>query len=456
MGSVLFILLAAFEIAFVIWANKRGAETKRRRMGRLIARTAQVVIVLIAMALPYGQKWRLAPALVFLAVLLVIAGLRALLARKNPDGAETKRGVGACVFCILFIGLFLAPAFVFTGYNGLPVTGPYTVREASAILSDSARTDPFEDDGSAREVPVHFYYPDPDEAGSERFPLVIFSHGAFGYYQSNTSTYTELASHGYVVAALDHPHHAFFTHDTDGQLITVDPGFMQTALTIGGDDDPDADAADRLAIYREWMTLRTEDISFVLDALKAAAQSGGTDGAWTLPDGDSGAVPAALGETDVTAVGLMGHSMGGAASVAVGRERGDVTAVVDIDGTMLGEYLDVRDGEFIISEEPYETPVLEFNNWTSRLDRDAYLAAGGRYPNDELLRRAAAGYSTSVRDTEHMDFTDLPLLSPFLGSLLGSGARDTAETMTIVNGVILDFFDCYLKGGGEFSVQEVY
>ena len=53
-----------------------------------------------------------------------------------------------------------------------------------------------------------------------------------------------------------------------------------------------------------------------------------------------------------------------------------------------------------------------------------------------------------------MDFTDLPMLSPMLGNMLGSGERDTAEVMTIVNSKVLEFYDCYLKGEGAFAVQE--
>ena len=113
----------------------------------------------------------------------------------------------------------LLKPILFTDYNGLPVSGPKPVNETYAILIDRSRTDPFEKDGASREVPVHFYYPETEDENTERFPLVVFSHGAFGYYQSNTSTYMELASNGYVVAALDHPHHAFFTKDTDGKTV---------------------------------------------------------------------------------------------------------------------------------------------------------------------------------------------------------------------------------------------
>ena len=55
-----------------------------------------------------------------------------------------------------------------------------------------------------------------------------------------------------------------------------------------------------------------------------------------------------------------------------------------------------------------------------------------------------------------MDFTDLPLLSPILGNLLGSGERNTEEIMTIVNSLVLQFFNCYVKGEGVFTAQEIY
>ena len=83
----------------------------------------------------------------------------------------------------------LLKPLLFTDYDGLPVSGKHAVKEASAILIDRARPDPFEKAGGFREVPVHFYYPEPDEKDPERFPLVVFSHGAFGFYKSNYSTY---------------------------------------------------------------------------------------------------------------------------------------------------------------------------------------------------------------------------------------------------------------------------
>ena len=453
MGLVLFLLMAALEISLVVYSCNKAAERKVWRKNRLFVRIAETVIAVSAILLPFGQRWRLFPVLGLLVILTLIPVILILAKRGREEKEKKKAGIiGSCIMSIFLIGFSLVPAMIFTGYKGLPTSGEYPVRETSAILVDHSRTDPFEQDGSFREVPVHFYYPKTAEDNTERFPLVIFSHGAFGYYQSNTSTYMELASNGYVVAALDHPHHAFFTKDTDGKTVIADMGFMNAAINLN-DDVP---AEEQFALYTEWMALRTSDMNFVLDKTEAACRGGAVDESWFISGKEYDAVQTVLHITDISRIGVMGHSMGGAAAVELGRERNDISAVVDIDGTMLSEYTGVADGELTVREEAYVCPVLEFNNWKSYHERMAYLEQGGIYPNDVLIQNASEGYAVTIRDTEHMDFTDLPLLSPFLGNMLGSGERDKAETMTVVNSLVLQFFDHYLKGSGVFSVQEIY
>jgi dienelactone hydrolase len=346
----------------------------------------------------------------------------------------------------------LLKPLLFTDYDGLPVSGKHAVKEASAILIDRARPDPFEKAGGFREVPVHFYYPEPDEKDPERFPLVVFSHGAFGFYKSNYSTYAELASNGYVVAALDHPHHAFFTKNTRGKRVFVDKAFFRAATGRGGE----LDAQKEYELYSGWVALRTSDVSFVIDALKAAAQSGETDSSWFVsePEGEAArSVPQLL---DASRIGVMGHSLGGAAAVEIGRQRRDVSAVIDLDGTMLGEYTGAENGKLTFREDPFPVPVLEFCGWDQYNKVLEFLAQGECYPNDVLIRSAAAGFSTTLRGTKHMDFTDLPLFSPFLGKKLGKGERDTAEALQIVNSLALEFLNCYLKGEGVFTVEPIY
>ena len=288
---------------------------------------------------------------------------------------------------------------LFADYKGLPGSGGYPVREGSAILTDRSRTDPFERDGSFREVPVHFFYPETGEEEPARFPLVIFSHGAFGYYKSNYSTYTELAGNGYLVAALDHPHHALFTKNTKGRTLIVDKDFLFSVRGINSETD----AKELDALHRQWMNLRVSDMSFALEELKAAAQAGTVDGSWFFSGKDGEAILSALKRTDVTRIGVMGHSMGGAAAVELGRVREDISAVVDLDGTMLGEYLGVENDTLTVREEPYVVPVLEFVNWESYQSIQELLARGLRYPNDVLMRGAAEGIldeGCSLSDTE--------------------------------------------------------
>lgn len=457
MGMILFVILAVLEIVLAVMTLNKGREKHIYRKNRLGIRLIQTAAAVVVMLLPFGQRWRFMPVLAFLVLLLVIAVLSLLIKGNKDGGRKSPAGtVICCLFCIFLLVVFMIPAFVFTGYKGLPVSGGYRIGETAAILIDRSRTDPFEQDGSFREVPVHFYYPEIEAADVEKFPLVVFSHGAFGYYQSNTSTYMELASNGYVVAALDHPHHAFFTEDTDGKLITVDQTFLNAAMNLNDSFSEEA----QFALYQEWMALRTADMGFAVDEIKNAVENGATDDSWFASDKDSDKIIDALNMTDTEAIGLMGHSMGGATSVALGRERDDIAAVIDIDGTMLSEYTGIENGKFKVNSEPYKVPVLEFANWESYNELadyiEKYRAEGGSYPNDELMRHAAAGFSTTIRDTKHMDFTDLPLLSPILGNMLGSGERDKKETMSIVNSLVLQFYNCYLKGEGTFSVQDIY
>ena len=452
MGMTAFACLLAVEIFLAVRTCRRKTEKRIWRRERLLARAVQAAVTAFHIILSAGQKWRFVPALAFLLLLLAGAGLPSLFGKNREDGIKKPfSAILSGFFSCLLIGVFLIPAFLFTGYSGLPVSGSHPVAGASAILTDSSRTDPFETDGSFREVPVHFYYP--GDGGEEKYPLVVFSHGAFGYYESNTSTYMELASCGYVVAALDHPHHAFFTEDTSGNMVIVDSDFLNTALNLNASEMNDEE---EYVLYRDWMALRTADLECALDEIRDAALSGSLSSAWYVSESDRASLMSALAMTDPSRTGLMGHSMGGAASVETGRQRNDIAAVIDIDGTMLGEYTGTENGKFTVRQDPYPLPILEFVNWDSYSELQEYPQEAEAYPNTVLMKNAGEGFVTTIRDTEHMDYTDLPLLSPALGKMLGSGSRGTKETMTIVNSLVRSFFDSYLKGEGSFTAEAVY
>ena len=358
-----------------------------------------------------------------------------------------------CIIGVIIFAVVMFRTFVIRDYKGRETTGEYDLAQTEAILIDESRPETFEQDGSKREVPVHFYFPaNIGDFPRNSMPLVIFSHGAFGYYQSNTSTYMELASHGYVVVSLDHPYHSFFTKDTSGKSVTVDPEFFKTALSVGGSDVPESEIYD---ITSEWMRLRTADMNFVIDELKKAGSDNSLSAAWFFDNKNKDILMSVLKAADFDEIGLMGHSLGGAAAVTVGR-RADISAVIDIDGTMLGEETGVEDGVVQINEEPYETPLLAIDNeehHQSQVDaaRNSYA-----YANNVVLKNAVCGYETYFKNAGHMNFTDLPLISPALANMLGTGSVDSGECIDTMNSIILRFYDCYLKDQGEFSVEESY
>ena len=440
--TILFIiLLVCAEIALLVLTLKKQREQSLWLRNRAITRGIEFVLLLGIVLLPITHlKWRYTGTLILLGVLLLIAGLAWLLKRKKATG-EVKKGkaIASAILSVLLILPALTPAFLFANYNGLKPTGAYEIKQTDAILTDSSRIDSFETDGSLREVPVHFYYPDAD--GS--FPLIVFSHGAFGYYQSNYSTYAELASNGYVVAALDHPHHAFFSKDTDGKLVLVDNGFLNDAVAI---QNADKSAEDVYTITRDWMQLRMDDTDFVLDTIEAAKADGALNGAWHTEH--AAEILSVLEKTDTGRIGLMGHSMGGATAVSVGRMRSDVGAVIVLDGTMLGEITGIGNDEYLCKEEPYPVPILDLRGY-SDYSREEPV-------NDRIVEHAVDGRVLEFGGVGHMDFTDLPLFSPFLSSMLGSENIDHAAFMNRINGIVLNWFDYYLKGTGALDLRAEY
>ncbi len=444
--AILGVLVAA-EIVLTVLTLTKFRNKAKWLQNRLIVRGAEAAFLLGIVVLPTTYlKWRFMTAILVLLFRVAVAGIQFLVRRKKA-AEKTKKIPGTIIGCVVSVGIItisLTPALMFANYNGLPTTGDYQVKQCSAILIDHDRVDEFEDDGSYREVPVHFYYPETEG----NFPLIVFSHGAFGYYQSNFSTYAELASNGYVVAALDHPHHALFTTDSEGKTILVDNHFFSEAMET---DSPEVTSERLYELSQKWMKLRTDDGNFVLDTIEEAKKAEALDDAWCV--NDDAQIMKVLEMTDVDHIGLIGHSMGGAMSVALGRERSDIDAVVDLDGTMLGEIVEYHDGRFDGSSrsfeynrEPYPVPVLDFTKASDY--NDSKSAENNAYLNQPVMANAKDGRTVVVEGVGHMDFTDMPVFSPFLASLMGSGDVDHEQVLMTMNGIVLNWFDYYLKGEG--------
>ena len=452
MTVLLISILVLLELGFMVFELTRSETKKEWTTKRIILNAAQLVVFFLMVLFPgIDTSFRFMGLVIMLVLRIVVSGIFWLINRKNTISKKKPSIVLGGLFGAMLITTSTVPAFLFTDYEGRPVTGPYTVAQCNCILVDKNRIETFENDGSNREVPVYFFAPAEAKDG-EKFPLVVFSHGAFGYYQSNASSYLELASNGYVVVSIEHPYHSFFTKDTEGKTVTVDRDFISSCMNANGDMTEEK----IYEVSRSWMELRVADMNFALDSLIAGADSGDLDSYWFENDVSKESVTRALSHIDTDKIGLMGHSMGGATAVEVGKIRDDIDCVIDIDGTMLANIKGVMDGKYIVDETPYRVPLLEFENENSHWDLQELAKMDYPYPNITIKNTAETYFCTYVEGTLHMDYTDLPLFSPFLAKMLGSGNVDHGFVSDTVNSLEVRFFDCYLKGKGSFSVNEHY
>lgn len=452
MNTVLLILLCIFEAAFAFTAISRKADKKGWQTGRLICNGGQLALFLIMLIAPgIDMSFRFTGLFVLLVLRIIIAFIGMMILKNKEDKRKHPAiMILSALLSVILISGSLIPSFVITAYNGLPISGEYEVAQANAILIDESRTEEFEADGSKREVPVYFYYPE-NAAENEKFPLVIFSHGAFGYYQSNHSTFAELASNGYVVISTEHPYHSLFTTDTSGNTITVSPELMNGISLVNTEGTSEETIFE---LSSKWLKLRCDDLNFVIDSVKQTAGADDLPEYWYTAEGQKESIITALSMTDTDRTGVMGHSLGGAAAVSIGRTRDDISAVIDLDGTMLGEVTGVENDRDIICEEPYTTPLLSFDNEEHHFSAEKAREEDIPYANNTVHDNAVCGYRTYIPGTGHMNFTDLPLYSPPLAAMLGTGTVDASECMMTVNRITLEFFDKYLKGEGEFIVSE--
>ncbi|WP_337659142.1 hypothetical protein [Eisenbergiella tayi] len=419
-------------VFFLAEAIKEGifVYSKRRLPGIQLGLCLGELLLFLMFSIIGVWGWR--NSCIFPAAFLLwnLAGAWYALVRKR----RKKAGSGRAVLRLLVLAFCLLPVVLFPPMKPVPVSGSYACETTSYVWTDESRVESFRDDGAFRQVAVQFWYPATEK--EERFPLVVFSHGAFGYRMSNYSTYMELASNGYVVCSVEHPYHAIFSELEDGQIIMADKDFINDVFRVNEEGMPEEEV---FALNRPWINLRTEDMNFVLDRIEEECGRETAD------------LPFRLADTQRT--GLMGHSLGGAAAVTVGRERPGVKAVVDLDGTMLGEELDYADGKYLMNTEPYPVPLLCIDT-TGHYEEG--LMYGDQYVNHVILAEAEEAKGIHFDDAEHMNFTDLPLFSPPLAGLLGTGKRDARECIMTMNRVVLEYFDYYLKEKGELPLQEVY
>lgn len=435
MEKILLLIAVIIEVAFAVYCiHSKSNQKKTRNIMRIGIFGSFIVLSLVSII-----KWNFRVKV--LAVLLLIWAVLGAwnLIREKADKKEYKSGrvIRKAIFTVLLVFITLIPAFVFPEFEMIETTGEFKVATALYTYTDENRIETYTDAGENRKVNVEFWYPE-DTEGS--YPLVVFSHGSFGTKTSNQSLYNELASHGYVVCSIDHTYQCLSTTDEDGNKISMNMGYVHE-ITV---ENARTDKQQSYEYYQKWMKIRTGDINFVIDDILAEADNKDADTVYQLVDKEK--------------IGVMGHSLGGSAALGIGRSRDDVSAVIALEAPFMCDIEGVKDNEFVFIDEVYPVPMLNVysdGTW-SRLSELAQFQYAENYAL--LSNTPANAFNVYIKGVGHLTLTDLALVSPFLTRTLNGqkSETDTEYCLKTINKVTLEFFDCYLKGIGEFKSGGTY
>ena len=140
------------------------------------------------------------------------------------------------------------------------------------------------------------------------------------------------------------------------------------------------------------------------------------------------------GRLDLQAVGLFGHSFGGATAAEVCHLDTRCKAGIDLDGYPYGDVI----------KTGLKQPFMFV--WSEPEQADASWQQAMREVQAIYMRLDHGGYQLTIRGTRHFNFSDYALMfSPVLKMQGGLGAIDGQRGLTITEAYVRAFFDKYLK-----------
>ena len=147
-------------------------------------------------------------------------------------------------------------------------------------------------------------------AGRQKFPILIFSPGGGGTAIAYTTQLEDLASHGYLVAGIEHTFDAPAVVFPDGRIITASDTYWAHRPH---------DAADPDGVEKVIVETRAADIMFVIGK---------------LADLQNDRASPFRSRLDLNRIGVFGHSRGGRAAARVCQLDKRVKACLNQDGNM--------------------------------------------------------------------------------------------------------------------------
>ncbi len=260
---------------------------------------------------------------------------------------------------------------------------------------------------SHRRLEIPAQYAAPFYPNADTVPVVVYLHGnQLGTRFTGTFQATELASHGYIVIALEHPGTAFLSVFDEDNYISFTNFFENLPNTFSAHNTAS------IPIIREVQA----DVRFVLHYLDHIDRH--------EPDS------LLANRLDHSRIAIVGHSFGGAAAAHILANTTIAKVAVNLDGYLYGEYPD----------EPPEKPLLILNGGLpiKGLEETMTGLEEERALRNRLLGQK--GREVTLPEAGHLSFTDLPLYSPLLKPL----APDVKEQHRLINEQTLRFLQEHL------------
>jgi len=445
------------------------------------------VLVLAAHRLFEGFRYQMAVSYVAAAV-LVLGVAAATVGKPLRARIPLAFRLIALVLSLVLLALTAALSYALPVLALPPPTGDSAVGTRYLSLVDERRLDPFLDGSTAkRELRLKVNYPAvPDDAkpasryfdgstelmqafaafyGLPRFafdhfrlvethskvglelstaepsyPVVLFSHGAGTSMEVETSQSEDLASHGYVVVNIDHTYVSAATAFPD-HLVTADQ-----ATT-------DFETPEPAEIITQIMA---DDVRFVIDQLEQT---------------NGGAIDASFrGRLDLGAIGVIGHSVGGAVAYNLAITDPRVKAAINLDGavyttpsspTSIAPFLMLANDLYHVQAIQNRQSLADALDGTASGRADTKAVERRAADHDDARTRAehdaaaladvlaASGNLYTIEGSDHMKFTDIGL---YIGSgwlrrtMQIGGGTEPARCLEISEALTAAFFDHHLKG----------